>query len=363
MNKIWKVITGLVTVVVMSAIFVGCSLISPVSEDQLDKPTDVVCLDDVVTWTRGRLYESTYRVYANEEQVAEVKVDDLSKSTFSYTFTDKISVPQQIQVRAIKVDKEKYNSELSTAVIRYANTYSEDAIMEVDLAEESNFTLTIESDIRRVYIEGDSSLTYANSYILVKERSLPLEIELKNVLATAPANKSLIYTEGTIGEATSNEPYVTIISSGAANSLKGGNCTTVPAKPATGGIFAKGGQGKSGGAGYPAISLTKLLVKGSVALTLTGGNGGVGGEGGNGNLNSGGEGGTGGAGGNAANFAILQLKMGSGSIDFVGGVGGNGGQPGSGTGDWLTGGGVGSKGAAGKDYTGTVKIISGVVKE
>lgn len=353
MTRIFKI-----SAISMIFIFLtACDFLMGTTTQKLSTPVDLVIFDDELTWSEVTGADG-YVIYVDDEQLEETDVT-------SFIFTGERTYDQTITVKAFRTTEEgKDYSSLSEEVILYSNAFSTVEVMAFDFSEQDaniNQSYSISSQIRKVYIKGNSSTVYTNVSFLVENRSKPLEIQIENFNAIAPVNSSLIYSSGTLGEG----PLITINSKGTSNSLKGGNNTVPGANGANGSTFgATGADGSVGNPGYSAIHLSNVLVKGTANLTLTGGNGSNGGNGGNGHFfaiytNFGGDGGNGGAGGYGAEFTKLYVKLENRSLTMIGGLGGNGGAAGNSV---LTN--SPSNGQKGKDqsgHKGQIEVISGVV--
>ena len=339
--------------------FIGCDLFIA-SKVKPSTPINVQLFDETLTWDSSSLADKYY-IYADGEFI-----DETNETSFYFTST--ITVDQNITVSAVSSEEgELLESSQSGVIIRYKNSFSLSETMIFDFRNGfgepyNNFLVInqnfeIDSNIRYVQIIGNTGDTYSDLSFHIANRNLPLQIDIENVKIEAKYDCSVIYSDAPL----SGNYLVTINSLGSSNELYGGLISTTGSRGDDAEVlFAIGGDGGVGNQGVAAISLPRVLIKGSSDILLEGGIGGIGGAGGNGKSNYGGDGGDGGTGGSGAEFIKLYVKLDDTTIiTFIGGPGGEGGYPGNST--LLTSPSEGDFGEQGEDYVGSLTLISGII--
>ncbi len=347
--KTIKTLLAIILIMALTACLFGCEFLGNLFSKKFDTP-NVRVIGNTVVWDEIEGAEE-YDIYCNDELVTTTKDP--------YYISRDNDKNLAVQVVA-KNDKPKRNSDLSDKVILYKQT---------NFTEEETLTINLNSGkyevlpkINKVVISGSSD----SAHILILDRTNDLFIELNNVTMTAPSGKSCIATQGDIFDSTAKRFSVTIQVNGT-NMLTGGNCTTVPERPATN----KEITGKKGGNGGSGIILPLVSFTGDGTLTLNGANGGRGGTGSDSSgmstsrFGAGGTGGDGGSGIKSTNIVVSMLP--NGILKAYGGKCGKGGSPGS-NGSILSGplytstweNYYGKNGEDGQSLCGEIAVYSGV---
>ncbi len=235
------------------------------------------------------------------------------------------------------------SSPVSVEVDFPALTYTEDNSAFYDFRTESVVDVSIPATMRKCTIYSDGE--YKNFSIFVKERTLPLVVELYNVKA------DYFGIEGDIRNDIPTSQLVTINSLGeTGNEFKGYAGNTGAHGRDNPGAFTFGDKGGTGGTGGDGGRFHNVLITGTQNITFTGGTGGRGGNGGQPGFGvfvygDGGIGGTGGVGLRAANcFVYMEYA----TLLATAGAGGDGGAGAS----------AGRTGSVGTDFVGVKKEFS-----
>ncbi len=223
--------------------------------------------------------------------------------------------------------------------------YNEENSQVYDFRTQTAVDILISSTIRKCIVYGGGE--YKNFSITVKERTLPLIVELYDVKA------NYFGIEGEVQDEVPMSQIVTIKSLGETDNEFRGLSGQNGNKGKTGGTFGVGGDGGNGVVGGDGGKFNNVLIMGTQNLSFTGGKGGNGGDGGEPGWGQavhgdGGNGGNGGAGLRTANCFVYMQYAGLLTTAGQGGVGGS-----TGDGDWMSQGRFGRNGESGADFIGT----------
>lgn len=183
-------------------------------------------------------------------------------------------------------------------------------------------------DIRPEHNFVQISGSALDSQIIIQSRSRDLVIELNSVTLSSKQGEACVSTADGVYDSSRLNFTVVFIVNGS-NTISGSNFTKTPSKQATN----SGKKGTRGGDGGSGLIAPNVVMTGSGALTIRGGDGGNGGDGADSagwstaSYGNGGDGGDGGSGVLSTNF-IVAMDIG-GVVKTYGGNGGTGGHFGS----------------------------------